>query len=232
MNSGKPKTILAVGAHVGDMELTAGGLLATCAQKGWDVVVVTMTSSEKSARADEDPKAVKAVKVQEAAAFTDALGGKSIVRDTPDGLLEVTDELCFWLCDLIRQLVPEIVVTHYPSPHKDHMACHRLVENARFYAALPAIQRAEAAFTIPTVYYAENWEDNQDFKKEFYLDTSEGYALWQSALKMETSVMNCPFMPIVEYYTLKSRMNGILAGTQYAECYMRPEGTRVIGAIG
>lgn len=231
MNSDKSKTILAVGAHVGDMELTAGGLLATCAQKGWDVVVVSMTSSEKSARADEDLEAVKAIKVQEAAAFTDALGGKSIVRDTPDGLLEVTDELSFWMCDLIRQLTPEIVVTHYPSPHKDHMACHSIVENARFYASLAAIQRVEAAFTVPKVYFTENWEDNLDFKKELYLDTSEGYALWQSALKKETSVMNCPFMPIVEYYTLKSRLNGIIAGTQHAECYMRPESMRVVEAI-
>ena len=39
----RQKSILAVGAHVGDMELTSGGLLATCSRLGWKVVLVTLT---------------------------------------------------------------------------------------------------------------------------------------------------------------------------------------------
>ena len=75
----RQKSILAVGAHVGDMELTSGGLLATCSRLGWKVVLVTLTSSERSAPEGVDLKQVKQTKVKEAAAFARVLGAESIV---------------------------------------------------------------------------------------------------------------------------------------------------------
>ena len=39
MNKPTSPVILAIGAHVGDMELTAGGLLSTCAMQNWGTVV-------------------------------------------------------------------------------------------------------------------------------------------------------------------------------------------------
>lgn len=43
------KTILAIGAHVGDMELTAGALLASCAVSGGRAVTLALTAGEKGA---------------------------------------------------------------------------------------------------------------------------------------------------------------------------------------
>ena len=40
------KTILAIGAHVGDMELTAGALLASCAVAGGRAVTLALTAGE------------------------------------------------------------------------------------------------------------------------------------------------------------------------------------------
>ena len=39
--------ILAIGAHIGDMELTCGGVLATHALKGDKIVTVALTAGEK-----------------------------------------------------------------------------------------------------------------------------------------------------------------------------------------
>ena len=122
-------------------------------------------------------------------------------------------------------------MTHYASPHKDHMACHTIVNHAVFYASLPNSRRGDLPHSVPHLLYAENWEDNEDFKKELYIDTSEGYALWQDALQKETSVLQCPFLPIVEYYTVKSRLNGILAHTGHAECYARAAGHRTVRQV-
>ena len=41
------KVIMAVGGHVGDMELTAGGVLATMALKGYKIVTVALTGGER-----------------------------------------------------------------------------------------------------------------------------------------------------------------------------------------
>ena len=161
----RQKSILAVGAHVGDMELTSGGLLATCSRLGWKVVLVTLTSSERSAPEGMDLKQVKQTKVKEAAAFARVLGAESIVLDIPDGFLKPSRKVSFLLRDLICRNTPEIVVTHYASPHKDHMACHTIVNHAVFYASLPNSRRGDLPHSVPHLLYAENWEDNEDFKK-------------------------------------------------------------------
>ena len=48
------KTILAIGAHIGDMELTAGGLLATAAVQGGRAVTLALTAGEKGAASGVD----------------------------------------------------------------------------------------------------------------------------------------------------------------------------------
>ena len=46
----RPKTILAIGGHAGDMELTAGPLLALQRAKGDRVVLLHLTVGEKGNR--------------------------------------------------------------------------------------------------------------------------------------------------------------------------------------
>ena len=43
MNKPTSPVILAIGAHVGDMELTAGGLLSTCAMQNWTPVIISLS---------------------------------------------------------------------------------------------------------------------------------------------------------------------------------------------
>ena len=38
------KTIMAIGGHIGDAELTCGGILATLALKGYKVITVALTT--------------------------------------------------------------------------------------------------------------------------------------------------------------------------------------------
>ena len=41
------KTIMAIGGHIGDAELTCGGILATMALKGYKVITVALTGGER-----------------------------------------------------------------------------------------------------------------------------------------------------------------------------------------
>ena len=216
------KTILAIGAHIGDMELTAGALLASCAVSGGHAVTLALTAGEKGAPAGADVAAYRQEKIAQAQAFMRDLGGEAIVLDHPDGLLPNNDTVRFEVCDIIRRVKPDIIVTHHAcSMHKDHMACHAIVTDAWFYAAIAGFERELPPHFARTLYYAENWEDAQDFKPYVYMDVSQGFALWEKAINHHAFTVHGSF-PYTEYYSHLKRLRGIEGRRQYCECFMIP----------
>ena len=216
------KTILAIGAHVGDMELTAGALLASCAVSGGHAVTLALTAGEKGAPAGADVAVYRQEKIAQAQAFMRELGGEAIVLDHPDGLLPNNDDVRFEVCDIIRRVKPDIIVTHHAcSMHKDHMSCHAIVTDAWFYAAIAGFERELPPHFARTLYYAENWEDAQDFKPYVYMDVSQGFALWEKAINHHAFTVHGSF-PYKEYYSHLKRLRGIEGRRQYCECFMIP----------
>lgn len=219
----KEKTILAIGAHIGDMELTAGALLAAAAVQGGRAVTLALTAGEKGAPAGADVAAYRKQKITEAEAFARKLGGEAIVLDHPDGQLPDDDAVRFEVCDIIRRVKPDIIVTHHAkSMHKDHMACHRIVKDAWFYAALEGFKRELPRHFARALYFAENWEDAEDFKPYVYLDVSEGYDLWYKAIDHHRFTVESKSFAYKEYYAHLKRMRGIEGRTGYCECFMIP----------
>lgn len=218
-------TILAIGGHVGDMELTAGGVLASHALKGGRIVTLALTAGERGVPAGQDMDDYRQQKVKEAALFAEMLGGQSIVFDVPDGELQDNDEMRFRVCDVIRELRPDILITHYKnSMHKDHIATHRIVNDARFYAGLPSIKRELPSHFAKRLYYAENWEDAVDYTPYVYVDFSEeAYELWIKAVSQHWFVTGSKSFDYLEYYKHLARVRGIEARKQYAETFMIPE---------
>jgi LmbE family N-acetylglucosaminyl deacetylase len=222
--------ILAIGGHIGDMELTAGMALAKHALEGAHIVTLALTAGEKGAPAGRDIAEYRKQKVQEAQTFAGMLNGEAIVFDYPDGELPDNDEVRFQVCDVIRKVRPNILITHYKSSmHKDHDNTHKIVKDARFYASLPGFVREDAPFFAGRFYYAENWEDAVDFKPYIFVDTTEGYELWKKAVATHWFVTGSTSFPYLEYYDHLSRVRGIESRKGRAECFMIPEETyRVI----
>lgn len=218
-------TILAIGGHVGDMELTAGGVLASHSLKGDHIVTLALTAGERGVPAGRDMAEYREQKVNEAKAFAEMLGGEAIVFDTPDGELQDNEENRLKVCDVIRQVRPNIIITHFKnSMHKDHMTTHRIVNDARFFAGLPSFQRELPAFFASKLYYAENWEDAVDYKPYVYVDFSqEAYDLWVKAVSLHWFVTGSTSFPYLEYYKHLARVRGIEARKEYAETFMIPE---------
>jgi len=221
----QPLTILAIGGHVGDAELTAGGVLASHALKGDRIVTLALTAGERGVPVGRDMAEYRIQKVNEAKAFAEMLGGESIVFDVPDGELQDNDDMRFQVCDVIREVRPNIIITHFKnSMHKDHMTTHRIVNDARFYAGLASFQRDKPAFFASKLYYAENWEDAVDYKPYVYVDFSqEAYDLWVKAVSQHWFVTGSTSFPYLEYYKHLARVRGIEARKQYAETFMIPE---------
>lgn len=226
----KKKTILAVGGHIGDMELTCGGLMAECFVQGGRVVTLALTGGEKGNPAGTSVVEYRKQKEREAADFVKILGGKSYCLPYADGELLDNEEVRFQVCDIIRKEKPDILVTHFEkSMHKDHATCSRIVQDAWFYAAIPGFQR-ELPPHFASLMFAENWEDARDFKPYIYYGISEeAFKLWQEAVRKHWFVTGSTSFPYFEYYSHLKRLRGIEARKLYAECFVPlPEDYKII----
>lgn len=219
----KKHTVLAIGAHVGDAELTAGALLATCAVHGGRAVTLALTAGEKGAPLGADVAAYRRSKCAEAEAFAAELGGEAVVLDYPDGQVPDNEEIRFAVCDVIRRVKPDIIVTHHEkSMHKDHIACHKIVVDAWFYAAIEGFQRDLPRHFAPHLYFAENWEDSPEFTPYVYLNVTDGYPLWEKAIDHHWFAVHSTSFPYKEYYAHLKRLRGIQGRKGYCECFMIP----------
>ena len=157
------KTIMAIGAHIGDMELTAGGVLASMALEGHKIITLALTSGEKGNPKDMSVEDYRIQKNREAKAFAEMLGGTSIVLPYDDGTLVHNEKIGFEVADLIREHKPDILITHWKnSMHKDHETTHKIVNDAQFYAGIKGFERKNPPHFAAGPYYAENWEDPTD----------------------------------------------------------------------
>ncbi len=227
------KRILAIGAHIGDMELTAGGILAQCAVSGGHIATLALTAGEKAAPPDCDLAEFRKQKVSEAEAFTKILGGRSYVFDYEDGILPDNEEVRWKTADIIRAEKPDLIITHHDvSMHKDHECCHRIVKDAWFYAALPSFKR-ELPAHFAHLYFAENWEDAVEYHPYIYREISEeAFKLWQKAVVTHEFVTKSKSFEYFEYYSHLMRVRGIEARKRYAETFeCSPEEIRVIQSI-
>lgn len=230
------KSILAVGAHIGDMELTCGGMLAECCLHGGHVATLALTGGEKGNPFGVSVSDYREQKIKEAKAFVDTLqtaapasSATSYVLSYPDGELPDNEEVRFQVCDIIRQEKPDLIITHFTnSMHKDHAACSKIVKDAWFYASIPGFER-ELPSHFAKLLYAENWEDAKGFEPYVYYGISkEAVSLWETAMKTHWFVTHGSF-PYLEYYSHLKRLRGIEARKEYAECFsILPEEYKLI----
>ena len=228
MSDREKRTIMAIGGHIGDMELTCGGVLATRSLRGDAVVTVALTAGEKGNPPGMSTAEYRAQKVREAELFAETLGGEAVVFPYADGELPVDDDCTFRLCDVIRKYKPSVLITHWKnSIHKDHIATHTIVNNAQYYAAIAGFERHDAPHFAAGPYYAENWEDPFEFTPSVYVRVSdEGFALWRRAIELHWFTVHSTSFEYREYYTHLMSVRGIEARTRYAQAFDVPPMSR------
>lgn len=215
------KTIMAIGAHIGDMELTAGGVLSSMSLEGHKIITVALTSGEKGNPKDMSIEDYRKQKQNEAKAFADMLNGISVVLPYDDGTLVNEDRIKFEVADLIRKYKPDILITHWKnSMHKDHETTHYIVKDAQFYAGLPGFVRTDAPHFAAGPYFAENWEDPTDFQPYVYVNVGEeGFKLWQKAISTHWFALNSPSFKYKAYYEALMSVRGKEARLNYAQAF-------------
>jgi LmbE family N-acetylglucosaminyl deacetylase len=213
------KSILVVGAHAFDAEVIAGPMAYVAASKGCAVTFLHLTMGEQGHRC-LSPKLYAAQKRQEAGRFAERLGIAWRTLDEPDTLLKNDDATALKLAVVIRELKPEVVVTHWRgSWHKDHATASELSKNAVFFAALPTVELGLPAHNPQLLLFGENWEDDEEFKPTYLVDVTPGFEPWREASLQYELARGLSSFPYMDYYSSLYRLRGCLRGTQYAQAF-------------
>ena len=217
-----PGKIMAITAHPGDGLFTMGAALANQVERGGTAVLLSLSLGEKGA-----PKSIPVNEygeMQKTATqkATNLIGAQNMFILYPDAEIPFNDESSMRVADAIREHKPEIVITHWKGTwHKDHQNCHLIVHDAVFYAGLDTLPRKYPAHTVSKVFFAENWEDAENFVPDTYVDIEPVYRKWLQA---------CDFYPMWrgqtgffrynDYYSSLAVMRGCLAACKTAVALM------------
>ena len=208
------RTILAIGAHAGDMELTAGALLIRQHKLGDRVVILHMTLGE-GGNPRVSPAVYGAQKRREALAADSVIGAEAIFAPYRDGEIPNDEAVRRYVADIIRQVKPTYVITHWSrSIHKDHSNTSAIVQDAVLLASLEGVVTGHPAHRgVRGVYFAENWEDAEGFSPYIYYGVKNELDQWRSAVrKYEFVGGKISSFPYLEYYEALATVRGAVSG--------------------
>jgi len=229
INSGQRdfSSVMVIAAHPGDAFFAMGAPVAVATHSGGQGWLLSLSLGERgSAKIPADQYG----ELQRQAAEKGAgiMGAKALFLHYRDGEIPVSEEAKFAVCDFIRENKPDTVVTHWKgSWHKDHRACYDVVQDAIFYAGLPAIARKEPAHTVKRLYFANNWEDANDFVADTYLDITAVCDEWLNACAVFPMWRGENGFRYNDYYSSLAIGQGCLSNFQRAVSLMSAEDQRV-----
>jgi 4-oxalomesaconate hydratase len=148
------RRLLVIGAHSADFVWRAGGAIAVTTAGGGEARVLALSYGERGEsgelwkEAGQTLERVKEIRHGEAERAAVALGASFECLDLGDYPLEVDREALIAIADRIRELAPDVVLTHTDRDpfNPDHAAAFFAVERARALAAGAGVPSA-----FPTV---------------------------------------------------------------------------------
>jgi LmbE family N-acetylglucosaminyl deacetylase len=228
---GSTRTILAIGAHAGDAELTMGPMLAAEHARGSRVVILDLTLGERGHPVLSATQ-YAAQKRREATAVAAALGAELEIGPWADAEIPDDDATRRWVASVIRRVRPAQVLTHWKeSMHRDHAVTSRVVRDAILLAALPDVAGVQGRpHRGVSLWYAANWEDAHAFTPFIYVAVdSASWGRWRSAVSNFEFARGATGFAYVEYYDALGRVRGIEARKDRAITFdVEPEGKRRI----
>jgi LmbE family N-acetylglucosaminyl deacetylase len=218
MSEQPQRTILAIGAHCGDMEVTCAAVLAKQKKLGDRIVFFHLTLGE-GGNPKMSPEEYGAQKHREAMAASNVIGAETLFAPYKDGELPNDESVRRYVADIIRQVRPTHIITHWKnSIHKDHANTYSIVMDAVLLASLEGVVTEHPRHReVQAIYFTENWEDTEGFKPYLYVDVSDELELWNECVTQYQFIKGgISSFPYLEYYEALARVRGAEAGTKYA----------------
>ena len=215
------RTILAIGAHAGDVELTMGPLLTAESARSTRVVILDLTLGERG-HPTLSVEQYAAQKRREATSFAAAIGAELEIGPYHDAEIPNDEAARRWVAAVIRRVKPTLVLTHWKeSTHRDHATTSAIVRDAILLAALPGISGLDGQpHRGVSIWYAENWEDIPGFSPYVYVAVdSASWSRWRTAVSSFEFARGATGFPYVEYYDALGRVRGIEARKGHAVAF-------------
>ena len=147
------KTILVVHAHPDDTEAFCAGSLKLLKDKGYKIVISTMTAGGMGGINSTEEKTI-AQRKEEAKKAAAELDAEYYCFDRRDGYLFDDEAIRIETTNLIRKVKAGIVMTHLPFDyHTDHRTTCQITEAAAIVASLPNVPCEEKELDITPLLY-------------------------------------------------------------------------------
>jgi LmbE family N-acetylglucosaminyl deacetylase len=170
----KKLTILAIGAHADpfDMPYQCGGTLAKLAKAGNKVICVSSCDENR----------------EEAAKVAKVLGSETRFLDLKEGNIENDTPTVHKVVELIRDVKPDIVITHQPTDYNpDHRKLSQAVLGACLLARVGEVKTKHKPYKVPCLYYSET-SSGINSRGDIYVDIEDTLATKIKALKEHKSL--------------------------------------------
>ena len=216
--------VLAFGAHPDDLEISCGGTLAKYKQNGYNIYMACITDGRYGRQ--YPPEEMTAIRKKEAEAAANVIGAELIWVGYSDLGLKEELALRSKITDIIREVKPELIITHYPdSLNPDHKVVSKMVCDSLIPSVTQTIEsKFTACETMPILYFMSTVCGTGFFPEE-YVDISdtletklEMLAKHESQLEVYTKYESRDLLKFVEAraFTL-----GFSCGIKYAEGFRK-----------
>ena len=220
--------VMAIAAHPGDAFFAMGAPVAVATHSGGQGWLLSLSLGERGSSVIP-PQQYGQSQRQAAEKAAALMGANALFLTYPDGEIPVNDEAKFAVCDAIRSCKPSTIVTHWKgSWHKDHRACYDIVNDAIFYAGLPAIVRKDPPHNAKKLYFSNNWEDADGFAADTYLEITSVFDKWVDACSQFPMWRGETGFRYNDYYTSLAVAQGCLSNFKRAVSLMSALDQRVL----
>jgi bacillithiol biosynthesis deacetylase BshB1 len=214
--------ILVIGAHPDDAEIGCGGTIAHYAKKGKKVGVLDLSNGEPT------PFGTVEKRMEEAKVASEILGlAVRITLDMTNRYIENTIENRKKVAEVIRKYKPNILISHPSNDwHPDHVACHQIVNAAKFQAKLTKTESKYPEHYPKYVFYFDHSHiKDKNRKSDFLIDISDSLEDKINSLKAYKTqfVENKKHLRIFDYIKERAGCLGYQIGVRYAEGFINPE---------
>lgn len=222
--------LVAIGAHPDDVELFAGGLLAKCVDRGYEVGLIHLTRGERGTRGTPEERRVEALDAARALGIAE---DHVAFLDLGDTLVENTEANRLELIDALRRWSPRLVLHPHPHDrHPDHRKASELSQDAYFYSHLARLETAAPPFRPQgrLLYFNNSLPESPP---SFIIDITEQFERKMEALSAYRSQFYNPDYPAEETFIsskafheqieLRARYFGGLIGARCGEPFFLPD---------
>ncbi|MFX1326448.1 MAG: bacillithiol biosynthesis deacetylase BshB1 [Promethearchaeota archaeon] len=214
--------ILVIGAHPDDAEIGCGGTIAHYKKRGKKVGVLDLSDGEPTPFGSVEIR-MKELKVASEILQLDV----RVTLDMTNRYIENSIENRKKVSDVIRKHKPSIIITHPSNDwHPDHIACHQIVNAAKFQAKLTKTESQYPEYSPKyLLYFDHSHLKDINRKLDFLIDISDSLEDKLNALKAYKSqfIDNKKHLRIFDYIRERAGYLGYQIGVKYAEGFISSE---------